>query len=156
MLRIRTLALGAAMIVSLGSVAAAQGQPSQPGQRPARGAMRQGDQGMHMGLLRGIDLTDAQKAQLETLREQQRTEMQALRAKWDGRPDSTQRGELRALTLRHRQQVRAVLTPAQQATFDANVAQARDRMEDRRDLREDRRDRREDRREARRDSTRKP
>lgn len=142
MLRIRTLALGAAMIVGVAGVATAQGTP---GQRPARGAMRQQGADAQGRLLQGITLTDAQKAQVKTINEQHRAELQAIRGQSTGRPDSAQRAAARDLATKHHKQLRAVLTPEQQVTFDKNVAAALDRWEDRRD-------RREDRREARRDS----
>ena len=140
MLRFRTLALGAAMIVGFAGAATAQ---STPGQRPARGAMRQGADAQGL-LFKDITLTDAQQEQVKAINAQHRTELQAIRRRGTGRPDSAQRTAARDLARTHRQQLRAVLTAEQQVTFDRNVAAAVDRWEDRRDAREDRREARRD------------
>lgn len=141
MLRIRTLALGAAMIVGFAGAATAQ---STQGDRAARRAMRQPGAEAQGRLLQGITLTDAQKAQVKTINEQHRTELRAIRGQGAGRPDSAQRAAARELARKHHQQLRAVLTAEQQVTFDKNVAAALDRWEDRRDTREDRREARRD------------
>lgn len=140
MLRIRTLALGAAMIVGFAGAATAQ---STQGDRSSRRAMRQQGADAQGRLLQGITLTDAQKAEVKTINERHRTELRAIR-QGAGRPDSAQRAATRELARKHHQQLRAVLTPEQQATFDRNVAAAVDRWEDRRDTREDRREARRD------------
>jgi Spy/CpxP family protein refolding chaperone len=104
--------------------------------------MGRGGPGMMQGmLLKGITLTDAQKAKLDTLREAQRTAMQAQRGQ--GRPDfeaireAREKGdtatvarlmaEQRKTMEAHRDAqfaaIRAILTPDQQKQFDANVAE---------------------------------
>jgi Spy/CpxP family protein refolding chaperone len=84
--------------------------------------------------MRGIELTDAQKTQLQTLRTKQREERQALvkQIRADGqRPDSAERAQVRQLAERQRTQVRALLTPAQQQQFDKNLAERKQRGEER-------------------------
>lgn len=109
-----------------------------------------GEMGPGRNLLRGVNLTDAQKAQIKTIREKYQTQFQPLRAAMKPAMDEAkaarQRGDTAgaraafAKTAGSRQQMqnlrtqeaaemRAVLTPAQQATFDANVAQMKERVE---------------------------
>jgi Spy/CpxP family protein refolding chaperone len=97
--------------------------------------------------MRDVTLTDAQRAQVWAINDRYRTQRRALqdeaRAQWRGRPrpaagDSAARAAFsarasawraRARDLRQRQlaEVRAVLTPAQQASFDRNLAEMRAR-----------------------------
>jgi len=109
--------------------------------------------GMRGPVMRDITLTDAQKAQLKAVNERYRPRYQALRdearSKWQGRradgatrPDSAGRaafraereafrGRMRELRQRQLADVRAILTPAQQASFDRNVAELRQRETER-------------------------
>lgn len=122
------------------------------GQRP-RGerGMRMGREGMR-GLFRGIELTQSQRDQVKTVNEKYRAEFQTLRqslepdmkavrdarqrgdtaaarAAWDR--TSAGREKMQALMEKQRSELRGVLTPEQQKTFDANVQQGRTRMEKR-------------------------
>lgn len=156
MMKIQLAALGAALVVGLGSTAAAQS--TTPG---TQGAPQQGQQAQHgrgrghgMGqgqgragrmdgvLLQGITLTDAQRAQVQAINEKYRPQMQAMheraragRGAGDAqpqRPDSAARVQMRAqmrdLMERRQTELRAVLTSDQQQQFDRNLAQARERM----------------------------
>lgn len=116
----------------------ARGARAVRGQRGARGpkgarAANRGERRPGAGAaFRGIQLTDAQKTQLATLRTKQRDERQAqvkqLRA--DGqRPDSADRARVRQLAAKQRTEVRALLTPAQQQQFDTNAAELKQRHE---------------------------
>ena len=113
--------------------------------------------GMRAELLRDITLSDAQRGQIRAIADRYRAQQRRLadeaRAKWRGdrpaarrdagaRPDSATRAAFRAereafrtrvRDLRQRQlaEMRAVLTPAQQASFDRNVAALRERGGDR-------------------------
>lgn len=150
MLRTRTLALGAALFLAAGAPALAHAQATAAPQVARRADDRdddRDDKGMgSKKLLKGIDLTDAQKSQLKTLHEQQRAETRALRATWNGKPTDAQRQELAALEQKHAQAARAILTPSQQATFDQNLARRKDHAEDRRERRQAKRERRQERR----------
>lgn len=143
----------AALGVALSAAAAMAQSPvpaaPQQQQQHERGAWQKGRrQGEGFGaLLKGITLTDAQKAQLKQLHQNERGAMQEGRA---GAPDNVrqqiqaarQRGDTvtaRRLMAQARSQmearreqqiaaVRAILTPAQQAQFDQNVAQLKQRM----------------------------
>lgn len=145
MLRFRTAALVAALMIGSTAVAGAQRGPEEGG-RQSRMKAAQGR--MHQALFRDITLTDAQKTRLEAirtayrpqfqaLREQARPQMQSMRearqqndtvAMRTARTQLEQhRTQVTALMEKQRAEVRAVLTTEQQATFDRNVTQMRER-----------------------------
>jgi Spy/CpxP family protein refolding chaperone len=89
-------------------------------------------------LLKGINLTENQKAQVKTLRESQRKEFEALRGKREQNGavartprDTTGWGARRAEMGKRREQqiasLRAILTPAQRVQLDKNVAEMQGR-----------------------------
>jgi len=108
-----------------------------------RGQMGPGRGGMMMEqmLLKGITLTDAQQARIDSLHQAERASMQGQRG--EGRGDfaairdarekgdtatanklmAEQRAKMEAQRDAHLASVRAVLTAAQQKQFDANVAE---------------------------------
>jgi Spy/CpxP family protein refolding chaperone len=127
-IRIATLAL--ALCAGLTSVAAAQGQPEPQGQ----GEMRRGG-GMGGMLLKDITLTDAQKAQIKTIREKympQQLELRKAAQATGGPPDEATRTKMMDLQEKQAAEIRAVLTADQQKAFDTNLKEMRDRMEARR------------------------
>jgi Spy/CpxP family protein refolding chaperone len=128
------MAIAGAAFIGVASVAGAQapqGGPPQGGDQRGRG-MR----GEQM-LFQGIDLTDAQKDQISKIREKYRAEREALRPKDaggapdGGRPqnDDATRQKMDAIRTKSNAEYRAVLTPAQQAIFDKNVADMKARMD---------------------------
>jgi hypothetical protein len=103
-------------------------------------------------LLRGIKLSDAEKAslksvhakyasQLKAIREQAkpkagearpvRGDTAAMRARWE--KNAPLRDQMKTLALAERADIRAALAPANQAKFDANVKQVQDRLAKRAD-----------------------
>jgi Spy/CpxP family protein refolding chaperone len=161
---VHTLALGAALVLG-GTTLAAQepAQPRAPQAGEARGERAQGPRthGPRRGarlqaaargaLFRGIELSEAQRAELRAIherhREEQRARMEALRAERGtegARPDSAARAawrEAMVATQREREtEIRAVLTPEQQRTFDENRARMTERMAQARERRAERRD----------------
>lgn len=143
----------AALGIALSAAAAMAQSPVPAGPLPqqqqhARGAWQKGRQGEGFGaLLKGITLTDAQKAQLKQLRQNERGAMQQGRA--GGQSDVRQqiqaarqrgdtvtarrlmaqvRGQMEARRDKQVAAMRAILTPDQQAQFDKNLAQAKQRM----------------------------
>lgn len=96
-----------------------------PAQPTARG--RHGHGGMQRGLLRGITLSTAQRAQLQTIRTRYRDERRAARSAGAGAVagDTAAHGRGRAMRQRQLTEIRGVLTPDQQATFDRNVTAVR-------------------------------
>jgi periplasmic protein CpxP/Spy len=140
---IRSAVLGLAL--SLGTAAAAQAQTATPAQPRGDHSMRdrmsegRGDR----GALRGITLSDAQKAQLKTVHEKYKAQHEAERARLKPVMDEVraarQRGDTAAaraawakagdartqgtnVRKQEMADVRAVLTADQQKQFDANVA----------------------------------
>lgn len=139
----RVIALVVASLVSSASLA--QAQSAAPAPRAERHQMRDGmwEGRGHMGLLRGITLSDAEKARLkeihgkyaaegQSLRESLKPAMQearadrqkgdtaAARAVWERNKGA--REQVKALHDREKAEIRGALTPENQKLFDANVA----------------------------------
>jgi Spy/CpxP family protein refolding chaperone len=123
---IRIATLSFALCAGLTSVAAAQGQPEPQGQ----GEMRRGG-GMGGLLLKDITLTDAQKAQVKTIREKYLPQLMELRksAQATGGADEANRAKTMDLQEKQAAEIRAILTNDQQKVFDVNLKEIRDRME---------------------------
>jgi Spy/CpxP family protein refolding chaperone len=122
---IRIAMLAAALCAASTSIAAAQGQSEQ-----GQGEMRRGGG----WLLKDITLTDAQKAQIKTIRDKYVPQMMELRksAQAVGGPDEASRAKMMDLQTRQTAEIRAVLTADQVVTFDKNVAAMKARMDARR------------------------
>ena len=125
-IRIATLAF--AVCAGMTSVAAAQGQPeTQQGQ----GEMRRGG-GMGGTLLKDITLTDAQKDQVKTIREKYVPKQLELRkaVQATGAPaDDATRAKMAELRDQQSAEIRAILTPDQQKTFDHNLHELKEKMD---------------------------
>ncbi|MGH7603243.1 MAG: Spy/CpxP family protein refolding chaperone [Gemmatimonadaceae bacterium] len=124
-IRIATLAV--ALCVGATSVAAAQEQA------PPQGRGRQG--GMGGMILKDITLSDAQKAQIKTIRDKyvpQQMELRKAAQAVGGPPDEATRTKMMDLQTKQAAEIRAVLTADQQVTFDKNLADMKARMEARR------------------------
>ena len=148
---VRTLALGALMLVGAAGVAAAQSTATPT--RPDSGSYRRGPRaGGEMRGRRGgrdfyadLNLTDAQKAQIKTIREKYKTQFQSLRTQqkplMDAARAARQKGDTAAfrsnmqqaralsqpLMTQENNEIRNVLTPAQQTKFDARQKEMADR-----------------------------
>jgi len=120
---LRIAALGAALLIGGATLAQAQGG----------GTQQQGDRrgGRNMEL-NGIELTDAQKVQLEAIQKKYQPEMMSIR---NDMMNGGDRAELmkKAADLREKsaKDIRAILTPDQQVVFDKNLAEQRAKMEER-------------------------
>jgi Spy/CpxP family protein refolding chaperone len=128
---IRIATLAAALCVGMTSVAAAQGAPPQ-GQ--GMGEMRRGG-GMGGMLLKDITLTDAQKAQIKTIREKylpQQMELRKAAQATGAPPDEATRAKMMDLQTKQAADIRAILTANQQTTFDKNLAEMKSHMDNRR------------------------
>ena len=128
-IRIATLAF--ALCAGFTSVAAAQGQ-AEP-RKDGQGEMRRGG-GMGDWLLKDITLTDAQKAQVKTIREKYLPKQMELRKAVQatgGPPDDATRAQMTDLRNKQSAEIRAILTADQQAIFDKNVAAVKARMDER-------------------------
>ena len=129
---IRIATLAAALCVGITSVAAAQGtEPPQQGQ--AQGEMRRGG-GMGGMLLKDINLTDAQKAQVKTIREKYAPQQLELRKSVQATgapPDEATRTKMMDIQTKQTNEIRAILTADQQVAFDKNLAELKARMANR-------------------------
>jgi len=110
------------------SAPASQPQPSMAsdsGMGGMRGEGRRGMGGERMEamMFEGINLTDAQKAQVDSLRARHRAEMEGL----DPRNNPGDRQKMMQMMQTHMAEVRALLTPDQQVVFDKNMQQMRER-----------------------------
>jgi Spy/CpxP family protein refolding chaperone len=127
---IRIATLAAVFCVGIASIAAAQGtQPPPQGQ----GEGRRGG-GMGGMLLKDITLTDAQKAQVKTIREKylpQQVELRKAAQATGGPPDDATRTRMMDLQSKQAAEIRAILTADQQAAFDKNLADMKQRMQSR-------------------------
>jgi Spy/CpxP family protein refolding chaperone len=124
---IQTAALAIALCAGMTSIASAQGQPMGQGER--RGG------GMGGMLLKDITLSDAQKAQIKTIREKympQQVELRKAAQAVGGAPDEAARARMMDLQSKQSAEIRAVLTADQQVVFDKNAADMKARMEARR------------------------
>jgi Spy/CpxP family protein refolding chaperone len=129
---IRIATLAAALCVGITSAAAAQGtEPPQQGQ--GQGERRGG--GMGGTLLKDITLTDAQKAQMKTIREKylpQQVELRKASQATGAPPDDATRTKMMDLQTKQAAELRAILTADQQVQFDKNLAEMKARMDSRR------------------------
>jgi hypothetical protein len=128
---IRTATLAAALCVGMTSIVAAQStEPTPQGQ----GEGRRGG-GMGGMLLKNITLTDAQKAQVKTIREKylpQQLELRKSAQAVGGPPDEATRTRMMDLQTKQAAEIRAVLSADQQTQFDKNLADMKARMDARR------------------------
>jgi Spy/CpxP family protein refolding chaperone len=148
----RVIGFAIAAILTVGTSVQAQSTTQQPRHEGRRaGRMGNGSPGRG-GLLRGITLSDAEKAQMKTihakygaeakaLREAMRPAMQDLRtarqkrdsaavkAAWD--KTAGDRQKLQALMQRERAEIRTALSAENQKVFDANVKQLEERRAER-------------------------
>ena len=123
---IRIATLAAALCVGMTTVAAAQSTEPQQGQGEGR-------RGAGMGgmLLKDITLTDAQKAQVKTIRDKyvpQQIELRKQAQAVGGAPDEATRAKMMDLQSKQAAEIRAILTADQQAQFDKNLAEMKERM----------------------------
>src|SRR5688500_16645801 len=159
MIRRPIVVLGAAFALFAASEATAQA-PAQADSARRQGDVRRGERtrGQKMrraglkGLFRGIELTQAQRDEMKTVNEKYRPQFQTLReslkpdlkaahearqrddtvaarAAWER--TNAGRERMRALMEQQHKEVRALLTPEQQQSFDRNAQQMRERMQKR-------------------------
>src|SRR6476469_4588061 len=124
---IRTATLAFAFCFGITSIASAQGQPVPQGQ----GEMRRGG-GMGGMLLKDITLTDVQKNQIKTIREKylpQQLELRKAAQAVGGPLDAATRAKMTDLSDKQAAEIRAILTPDQQKTFDHNLHEMKEDMD---------------------------
>ena len=155
MTRIRTTVLAAVLFLGFAGVATAQGGYGRSG----RGPGMRGERARHGELMKDLNLTDAQTAQIKAIHQRYQTQFKAMRdqarpklnpGQTRQRPDSATREQFRrsreqmrqrfqSLRQQEQNEVRTVLTSAQRAKFDARVAERRKQLEERRKQFEQRR-----------------
>jgi Spy/CpxP family protein refolding chaperone len=84
-----------------------------------RGAMQQRQNEM---LFKGITLTDAQRAKVDTIQTAQRTAMQEMMQS-GAMQDPAARERVAEMRTKHNNDIRALLTPEQRTQFDKNLAE---------------------------------
>lgn len=149
---VRSTLFGLLILGASAGMAYAQATQPAPDASSRRAAIKDGrgpDRGAR-GLFRGIELTDAEKASLKTVRAKykdqfkslhdsfkpQREELRAARQRGDTAAakaiwakSADQRAKARAVETQMRSDLRAALTPAHREQFDKNVAALEQRME---------------------------
>ena len=108
---IRIAVLGALLLVGGAVTASAQGE-------------RRGS-----AALNGIEFTDAQKAKLEDIQKKYQPEMQSIRESAQSGDRVEARKKFAVVREKQFAEIRAILTPAQQAVFDKHVEELRARSE---------------------------
>jgi len=120
----RIAALGVALLAGSTAIAGAQNAAPAPAQQGGPGG-----RGMNR-TLNGIELTDAQKAKVAEIQAKYQPEMQSIRESMQSGGDRAEAFQkMSALRDKMSPEIRAVLTPAQQAIYDKNVAEQKARME---------------------------
>ena len=135
---VRTLALGALMIVGVAGVSAAQSTTTSPTRAPRSGQFQGRRGGGEFG--RDLNLTEAQRAQIKTIRAKYRPQNEALRTQakpfMDAARAARQKGDSatfrsniekahqvmqggQSVRTQENAEIRAILTPDQQAKWDA-------------------------------------
>jgi len=116
---VRIAAFGAALLIGGATIVSAQ----------AGGAQQQGQRGGRSTQMNGIELTDAQKLKLDEIQKKYQPEMMSIR---NDMMNGGDRAELmkKSVSLREKSaaDIRAILTPAQQAVFDKNIVEQKARM----------------------------
>ena len=164
MIRKHIVVLGAALALMAAGEATAQAPAdSQRQSEVRRGERQRGERGRKMGqmsrasmrgIFRGIELTQAQREQVQAVHAKYRPQFESIRESI--KPDleaarsARQRGDTvaaraafertksardkaQALHEQQRNEIRALLTPEQRTTFDANAEKMKDRLEKRGD-----------------------
>ena len=145
---VRTLALGALMIVGVAGVSAAQSTTTPPSRAQRSGQLQGRRGGGEFG--RDLNLTDAQKAQIKTIRAKYQPQNEALRTQakpfMDAARAAHQKGDTAAartnmekahqlmqgasFRTQENAEIRAILTPDQQAKWDARQKNMAERGKD--------------------------
>ena len=119
MKKVRLAMMVAAMFLGITSVARAQDQGGR-GNRPNMSAM----------LFKDITLSPAQQAKADSIQAKYREQMQTLRS--SGGDPQEMRAKGRELNEKQRDELKSILTDDQKKTFDKNVEDMRQQMQNRR------------------------
>ena len=117
----------AGLVAAIGAMACARSPRATPS-APTASVQQGGEVRGRPDPLRNITLTDAQRAQVDSIRARYRAQLDSLRgSRSDGRPDPDTRRRFREIMEQQFADIRAVLTPDQQAVFDKNLEELRSR-----------------------------
>jgi Spy/CpxP family protein refolding chaperone len=114
------LALGLALPPAL----SAQTAGAPPSNQAPRGAGR-----LQAAALQGITLTAAQQSKIDSIAAKTRAQMPPMTP--GAPPSDADRQKMQSVTMASLKEVRAVLTPGQQKTFDKNVTEIQERIQQR-------------------------
>ncbi|MEP6474695.1 MAG: hypothetical protein ABJC74_13300 [Gemmatimonadota bacterium] len=129
MFNIRKSLLVAALILPMAAYSAMAQNPATP---PEAGQHEMGGRGMRGGqrrlaeLLKGITLTATQQTKVDSISAAGRAKMPPMTP--GTRPDSATRSQMRGMMQQSNADIRAVLTPDQQAIWDKNLEAMRSRQ----------------------------
>ena len=127
------MAIAGVAFLGVASVATAQAPQGGPPLQGGQEARKMGGGGSKM-LFNGIELTDAQKAQVEQISQKYKAQREALRpagGQMQGPPDDATRAKMDAIRTQANAEYRAILNADQQKIFDQNVAEMKSRMDQR-------------------------
>lgn len=102
-----------------------RGGPGGPGGPPGPRGFGRAEQ----ALLRGITLGTDQQQRVDSIRARYRAQAEQMRQEGGGGDRDAMRAQMRTQMEKQQAEIRAVLTPDQQAQFDQNVAEMRSRMQ---------------------------
>jgi len=123
----RIAALGVALLAASAAIAGAQA--AAPGTQQQGGPGGPGGPGRGIGrLITGITLTEAQQAKFTEIQTKYQPQMAAAREAANGDRAAMFKG-MQAINEKMYPELRAVLTPEQQAIFDKNIEERKARMQ---------------------------
>lgn len=126
------MAVAGVAFLGAASVSAAQApQGAPPAHGDHAGPQKSGRGGGSKMLFNGIELTEAQKAQVQQISDKYRAQKEALRSAGGqmGAPDDAARAKMGELMNASHAEYRAILTADQQKIFDQNVAEMKARKQ---------------------------
>jgi len=128
------MAIAGVAFLGVASVAGAQAPQGGPPPQGGQEGRRMGPGGMSKMLFNGIQLTDAQKTQVQQIAEKYKAEREALRpagGQMQGPPDDATRAKMDEIRNKSNAEYRAILNADQQKIFDQNVADMKARKDQR-------------------------
>lgn len=129
------MAIAGVAFLGVASVGAAQAPQGAPGAHDQHaGPRKSGHGGGSKMLFNGIDLTEAQKAQVEQISAKYKAQREALHSaggQMQGPPDDATRAKMSELMTASHAEYRAILNADQQKIFDQNVAEMKARKQQR-------------------------
>ncbi len=120
------IAAASLALVASASIAGAQGKPRAGQGQGGPGMRGQGMRGQAM-LFEGITLTASQKLAVDSIQAKYRAERGKTMSAGEGRQDPGARTKMTGLMDKQNAEIRALLAADQQAAFDKNIAEMKER-----------------------------